>query len=366
MVFKRAAEFRFWHRKPVDAQDLDYLVKKLSRVIGEERNRDVLHYLDIEDWERLDTCFENYGPKEVLERLRPVFKAWQEKYLALMKLFEHAGYKTRNVDEFRSSTVQKPLLYLYHDVHAWDVLAALSIADVNKRYGYKSTFFLNWGFSPLDKRLEASYSIFRHLAGQNVRVGMHAGPLSSWIRFAVFNGDDASFLKWAGKKENIEQEILNLREGSQGKAFNKYTLSDVLRGMEQHLLRNLTDMRHFFPDLTLVNHHGDEVSRLMVLGNPDIPKELITLFSASSSQFYNRQRLDRLSLQESLANLWRKNKAIIRHPEIRNKRRYFPSLVEKLQSKSNVFLINHPDNFRAGAIKYDIDFVKHHTKGRLF
>ena len=362
MVFKRSTRFRFWHRKPIETPDLDYLVSKLARSLNEGRKHDVLRYLDLRDWEQLDKCFENYGPDEVLERLRPLFKGWQEKYLALMQLFEQGGYKTRAVDEFRQADVQKPFLYLYHDVHAWDILAALSIADVNMRFGYISTFFLNWGFSPLDKCMKTPYSIFRHLPEKNVRIGMHAGPLSSWIRFRVFDGDDAAFIKWAEKKENIEREILKLRDGVFGRVFDKYTLSEALEGMEQQLQSNLLEMRKRFPNVNLVNHHGDEVGRVVVRGNRTLPIELSDLLNASSSQFYNKERLEKLSLQESLANIWRKNKTIVRHPEKKNKNQYFSGLAEKIQGKSNVFLINHPDNFRAGVVQYDIDFVKHYTK----
>ncbi|WP_169567958.1 sulfotransferase domain-containing protein [Sneathiella limimaris] len=348
-----------YRKRQAVPDSLKAILEKLKTAQNCGGKLNVLGVLSVEDWQRLDNSFEQLGREEVFEHLRPVFSEWQSKYFALMRLFRLNEYTFKGVSDYLREGAERSVLCLYHDVHAWDVLAAMAVADVNLQEGYRSTFFLNWGFSPLDREREASYRVFRHLQSPEVQVGMHAGPFSSWIRYSVFHGDDAQFMNWVKDAKTVEAEIAKLSDETNELAFGKYKLKDALDGMELFLKSNLKEMQSCFSKIELVNHHGDEIGRVASLANKTLAPDLIEQLGASSSSFYNPERLSRLGLQESLANIWRLNRDILLYPEMRNKTEYFEGLNNELKKRNPVFLINHPDNFRSGAVQYNVEFVSH-------
>jgi len=344
------------HSGETPAEQVDAIAARLNAAPRPKRTIDAAGMLSPAEWERLDTCMEELGPDAVLDRLSPLFAAWQEKYDGLLALLQRHGYETLLPTDLPPCGVR--CCVLYHDVHAWDVLAAMALTRVNRARDVRSTFFLNWDFSLFDVPLRPSYRVFRHLAGRHVEVGMHTGIFSSWLRFVVFGGDERRFDEWARDDESVDREIVAILDDSATGPVGRHSLSDVLEGMHAHLADKLAAFRQVFPLVRAINHHGDEVARRLALTNPHIPDALKRQLAASSSEFYTPERLRALGLEANLWNVHLGHAGSVRFPEGKNRRTYFQNLDALLAEGKPVYIINHPNNFFFGNIVYDVDFVR--------
>ena len=320
------------------------------------------------EWYFLRKCFEAaQTPDEVFSLLRPAFQSFQYKYEKVLDVVESNGFEVCKFGRFHKNKNHNRKIYFYHDVHAWDIFPALALVDTNIQRNICTTFFLNWRCDGVDADNEIAYMLFQQLVGENVEIGMHAAPLSTWILSEVFKDDQELFVKWV-YSDSIKNDILALIDPSMPPAFNQFRMCDVKSSLRIFFPKFLREFKKEFPQAITLNHHGDQVAR-----------EIIGIYSDSSSGIHSKEKKKIITgdLRDLLSVNWMmstnilkygfkdcvpsafvrcggRNGKLVHFPEGKNKQDYLDNLDKALKKAAEkgvpVTLINHPAGFSNGKL----------------
>jgi len=210
----------------------------------------------------LQVISEADDPFEALEILRPMFSPWIGCYHALLDVIQANGYRLAPFDEYLDHGLKPHTMYIYHDVHAWDIVPALGLALANKDRDISTTFYLTVAQAPLDVELEDGYRIFQKLVGNHVSVGLHASPFSTWLRMSIFQGDTEGFEAWL-KSEQAPNELLTLLSGHGTGRLSAFTRDSARAATIDILVDQFRKLKSIVPSIRSANHHGDPVTVLV-------------------------------------------------------------------------------------------------------
>ena len=308
------------------------------------------------DWADLATHFDRQNDKfEALSKLRPAFDDWIARYHALLDVIESNGYAVRPVEDYLVNGLQDRTIFVYHDVHAWDIVPALGMALANKERGVCTTFYLNVGHDPVDSEHAAGYRVLASLAGENVRVGLHASPFSSWLRQVVFKGDKAAFAAWIAGDSKVDDVRALLGEGHSA-LFDGVRVEDARAGTVAQLERNFGMLKQLAPTAISANHHGDEVSLVV----REVPKNLSGGHEfLAPVKFLTTSDASRIGVQVSPGFVQK-----VRPPDGKiyaerpNRKLYLENLHDLMQSGRQLQLINHPGSISNGLVVCNLEFAK--------
>ena len=318
------------------------------------RRMELTKLFSVNDWAAVDQEMAAANdPFEVLESLRLAFSDWIAKYHALLDVIEARGYTIRSVQDYLTHGLQPSTVTLYHDVHAWDIIAALGMVLANKDRGISSSFYLNVAHAPVDVVMEPAYRCLARLDGRWARIGLHAAPFSSWLRMEVFEGDDGAFMKWAGS-DQAGDDLNRLVADNDGVAFGRYTLEDAKVGTRERFRHNYDQLRKMAPAAVSANHHGDEVSTLT--RQISAPHRLANPF-LSAFHYMMGPEADGVEISPGYIQhtFWPDGRI---YNENVNKAAYFQNLYDMLAGDTPILLLNHPSVLSNDLIHYDQDFAK--------
>ena len=312
----------------------------------EKRVIDNVNRVSNEDWQLLNRCFsEPRLGSEVLEILRPAFSGIQEKYLSILDVVESHNYQVRNFGSYTDADLKGNNLFLYHDVHAWDIFPALAIADANAQKKICTTFFLNWKCDMIDVAHENAYLVFQHMGPKNVEVGLHAAPFSSWVLHEHFQSNQREFEAWVND-DGTYSSLLGLVDESLDPLFSQYRLADVREATLNYFSQYAASFMKAFPDAVSVNHHGDQLGRTIFKSRDTNWKQLYEKLHAR--HMLTLDCVEMRGFKRSIPTI----KNSYKKPEVfhfwegNRGNRYLSSLARSLERAAEhdapVFLLNHP------------------------
>ena len=311
-----------------------------------------------QDWEELLEFFTRADDGfDALEALRPMFAEWIQYYHGLIDVIEDRGYKIRSLDDYIDNGMQEKTVYIYHDVHAWDIIPALGMVLANKDRGICTTFCLNIDQAHVDIAHEAGYRIFGTLFGENAKLGLHCNPFASWIRMDLFGADEQKFMDWfnSGEAEDQIKALLAGKAKASG-IFKNYTRKTAETATYARLDKNFQKLKSFCPQARVANHHGDIVNQLY----QDIRiKHSQTDSFLFVSSMLREKRAEGLGVLTSPTAIRRQNKPVgLIYGEIQNQSKYYENLHELLGHGISNQLINHPGAISNGGLVMNLDFVQ--------
>lgn len=310
------------------------------------------------DWEALLEFFNaSRDGFDALEALRPMFREWIQYYHGLIDVIEDRGYTIRPLDDYIDNGMQEKSIYIYHDVHAWDIIPALGMVLANKDRGICTTFCLNIDQAHVDIAHEAGYRIFGTLFGDNAKLGLHCNPFASWVRMDLFDADEQKFMDWfnSGKAEDQLKALLAGKPKESG-IFENYNRKTAETATYERLNKNFKKLKSFCPQARVANHHGDIVNQLY--------KDIRIKHSQTDSFLFvssmlREKRAEKLGVQTSPTAIRRQNKPIgMIYGEIQNHDKYYENLHELLGHGVSHQLINHPGAISNGGLVMNLDFVR--------
>lgn len=341
----------------------NFITKTLASGYHKQGRYFLLDELHQHDWEALLAFFANADDGfDALEKLRPLFTPWIQNYHALIDVIEDRGFHIRPIDDYIDNGMQDKTVYIYHDVHAWDIIPALGMVLANKDRGICTTFCLNIDQAHVDIAHEAGYRIFGTLFGDNAKVGLHCNPFASWIRMDLFGKDEQKFMKWfdTGKAEDQLKALLAGNTKKSG-IFKKHTRDTAEAATYERLNKNFQKLKSFCPEARVANHHGDIVNQLY--------KDIRIKHSQTDSFLFvssmlREERAEDLGVLTSPTAIRRQNKPIgLIYGEIQNQSHYFENLHAELDEGVSRQLINHPGAISNGGLVMNLDFVRKLSTG---
>ena len=318
----------------------------------------LLDKLHQKDWEALLDFFTATNDGfDALEALRPMFTEWIQYYHGLIDVIEDRGYQIRPLDDYIDNGMQEKTVYIYHDVHAWDIIPALGMVLANKDREICTTFCLNIDQANVDVAHEAGYRIFGTLFGENAKLGLHCNPFASWIRMDLFKKDEQKFMEWfnSGNAENHLKAFLADDTENSG-IFKDYTRKAAENNTYARLDKNFQKLKSFCPQARVANHHGDIVNQLY--------KDIRIKHSQTDSFLFvssmlREKRAEDLGVLTSPTAVRRQNKPVgLIYGEIQNQSKYYENLHELLGHGVSHQLINHPGAISNGGLVMNLDFVR--------
>ena len=334
-----------------------FILKLLS--VGYQRYARI-HYLDLiteSDWKGLLACFKSKKDGfKTLEAMRPIFAPWVQHYHALIDVIHDRGFTVRSMEDYYENGYKDKSVYMYHDVHAWDIMPALGMALANKDRGICTTFLLNIDQAQIDLSHEAGYRIFGTLTGKNVQPGLHANPFATWMRMDVFKGDEQAFMTWVSSKNAVD-ELLSLLDEKRTPSgpFAQITKEDAKKATLKQLDQCFQKLKTFRPDANSSSHHGDVINKLYQ--SIDFKKISDCAFVHTPALLRNQMARDcgilvsPTSIQES------RNFEIKIYSEGPNNSKYYENLHKVLDGKESALLINHPGAISNAGLTLNMKFV---------
>jgi len=346
------------HSETSSAFSLEWFILKLLSVGYHRYAR--IHYLDLvteNDWKNLLSDFQSTSTGfDKLETMRPLFLPWIQYYHALIDVIHDQGYTVRPMEDYLENGHKKKSVYMYHDVHAWDIIPALGMALANKDRGICTTFLLNIDQAHIDLSHEAGYRIFGTISGQNVRPGLHCNPFATWVRMDIFKGDEKAFMSWV-RSEGSAEELKSLLtdEPNPSGAFSKVTKKSAMDGTMDQLNKCFQKLRTFAPKASSASHHGDILNTLFPTTN--FNNVLDSDFAHTPSLLRGKSmkicgiKISPTAVQENHSG------TIDIYSEMPNKANYFENLHKALGLGQSMLLINHPGAISNSGLSMNLGFV---------
>lgn len=334
-----------------------FILKLLS--VGYHRYARI-HYLNLiteRDWENLLKSFKNtLEGYDTLEALRPLFLPWVQYYHALIDVIHDQGYTIRPLESWTENGPKHKILYMYHDVHAWDILPALGLALANKDRDICTTFLLNIDQAHIDQSHESGYRIFGTLSDKHVRAGLHCNPFATWVRMDVFKGNEKAFMSWV-KSNAAAEDLVSLLDDNQIGCgiFGEMSRKTAREGTLRQLKNCFQKLQSFIPQAVSASHHGDILNSLYCA--TDFKNISNSTFVHTPALLSNRI-VNNYGIELSPTSIQKKNsKKIDIFSEMPNKASYFENLHKALDSGQNMLLINHPGAISNYGLTMNLDFV---------
>lgn len=337
------------NRRPRDPHPI---IGRLSDTVYIYDKSENLNIISPDEWLELESLFkESSDPFETLERFSPAFDGWIEKYHALIDVAEKSGYAVRPIEDYIENRLQPYTLYLYHDVHAWDIIPALGLAKANKERDVCSTFYLLYDYSTLDQAYAPGYRIFSHLVGPNVKVGLHASPFSSWLRLNIFGGDDEAFENWC-ESEDAKTVLRELLLDERPAFLGGISKEEAEERTMERLSASFYALKEVCPSTVTANHHGDPAVVLM-----EGMKDTNRGFTQPGNLLSN-------SISRNIGILASPRRILIKNRgktqifnETKHKESYLEDLAKEMENGKPLLLINHPAAFSNDSIVYNVEFA---------
>lgn len=318
----------------------------------------LLDELGAKDWQNLLAYFESKDDGfEALEELRPLFAPWIQYYHGLIDTIQDRGFTVRPLEHYIDNGISEKTVYMYHDVHAWDIIPALGMLLANKDRGICTTFCLNIDQAYVDIDHEAGYRIFGTLVGKNAELGLHCNPFASWVRMDLFGADEEAFMKWfkSDASSSDLKAFVDDKKADSG-IFKTFSRATAKKAVLERLNVNFAKLKSFHPEARAANHHGDIVNQLY--GKLGIVQNKANSFLFVTALL--REKLaDSIGIEVSPTAIRRKHKpSATIYSEIQNKNTYYENLHEELGLGLTKQLINHPGAISNGGLVMNLDFVK--------
>ena len=314
----------------------------------------LLGEISTQDWRSLLGLFEKDG-WSALERLRPLFAPWIARYHAVFDVIEASGFQVRPLSHVIDHGISEKSVYIYHDVHAWDILPALGMALANRDRGHCTTFCLNIDQAKIDIANEDGYRIFGTLAGDHVDLGLHCNPFASWIRMDIFNASEQAFRTWY-ESPDAARDIEDLLTGksSNRSPFAGLSKKDAQEGSWTRLATNFDKLKSFYPQARIANHHGDIVNKLYQDKRMDYAKDEFLFVTTMLRSPQARE----VGILTSPTAIRRKHKPVgLIYGEIVNQSAYLENLKTTLDEGLTIQLINHPGAISNNGLTINLDFA---------
>ncbi len=227
-----------------------------------------------------------------LAKLRPYFRGWQKDFSNFLRRILDAGYSVKSLNDYVDEDLDKPIVFLRYDVHPYDILSAVGIAEAHAKYKVPGLFYINWDFSPLETGLRDQYLFLRRFDSDYVHFGLHAAPSTSWLIFDRFEGNRANAAKFI-RSGDFKTYLDDLLAEHDRCGYSGERLAGMVTEIEGRFSQIATSFREAFPTARTVTAHGNVLNTTLNKLCRREPRygALIDVFE--SRAFLTRERYER-------------------------------------------------------------------------
>jgi hypothetical protein len=287
--------------------------------------------------------------------VRPLCSRWIADYEDVIRKILAAGYSIDKYEHFSATSVDKPILYMRHDIHDRDIFGALCMMLVENDYNISASYYLLWDYDQNEIANRSNYILLKKMDIGRHEFGLHMSFADEYYYWENCKNNDSrkcliNFLKkYAASDEfkalsHKEKLVDGLSEKSAFPAIYKIknqTLERILAYSKKRLIEHLDSMKSHFGVVTgLASHSGALGSLTDQIFKSD--REIDVRYLASSHNFFSEEMLSQLGVKYETYKLQQDYKILGVSDSGIDIQAFDQRLNAALKTKKNVLMLMHP------------------------